>query len=200
MKKLLLVLSFALLVSSCGVNQDGLNETEKGSENKVVNNTETEQTEEFVDFEVELIFSPITMEENFNIEEYVKNLNAEDNENYYVYDDSHYAKKIKESERLEFLRNFDDSEKVSEEITSQLNKNYPEVFKKVVLENKGKDVSVYVSKELYENSDFAVTLNAIIIPGVFSSNLQTYNLVPISERSYSVKIIDVDTNEIIYQQ
>ena len=211
MKKIILLCILVLCLSGCS-KEDNI-EQEKTKEEVVVNsynpkNEPTsiptkkptpEPTESVViDNEVEIILSMLSMDGETTIEQYVEQLKT-DNPNgvYFVYDNEHYCEVIKESERLEILNKFL-SEEGKNEIFIQLNEQYPGVYLKIEPNEQCTEIKFYADLEKYNEADFAVTLTPVFLSAFYSEFVHAYSLVPIEERYCIVKIIDNETNEVIY--
>lgn len=213
MKKIILLCILVLCLSGCSKTENI--EQEKTKEEVVLNTSEhtieptsiptekptpepTESVVTAVDNEVEIILSMLSMDGETTIEQYVEQLKT-DNPNgvYFVYDDNHYCEVIKESERLEILNQFL-SEEGKNEIFTQLNEQYPGVYLKIEPNEQCTEIKFYADLKKYNEADFAVTLTPVFLSAFYSEFVHAYSLVPIEERYCIVKIIDNETNEVIY--
>lgn len=208
MKKLLLIfLFFTLLTCGCSKEQERKQEIKSAtSENdgETRNNAATNEAletevglETIIDKDVEIVMGMMNLDGETTIETYVAGLNESNEEEYYVYDESHYAIVIKESERQETLNKIT-SKDAELELISSLNKNYPNVFKKMLYDSDKQEVLIYVDDALYQEADFGVVLTSIITGLAYAEAVQAYNLVPIEKRNTVVLIIDEATEKTIY--
>lgn len=216
MKKILTILLF-LIVFTCGCSKPQETfeettttkeiETTKTSSNEdetvatVEQTTENIQTEETTtqleEQTVEIVFTMISFDESESIDDYVSSLNESNgNNDFYVYDNEHYAYKASETERQDFLTMVNNGE-LSNQFVQSMETDYPDVFKKTEYLSDTKQFKVYVDKELYFNADFGIDIVANITGSMYTEMIQAYNLIPISERVIDVSIIDISTNESI---
>ena len=146
---------------------------------------------------VEIIFSVISIDETETIENYVTNLNKDNgNNDFYVYDSTHYAYKTTTSEVQELIAYINNGGLYNEFIQT-MNESYPNVCKKAEYRKATKEFVVYVDNELYSNSDFGIDIVIMITSLMYAETIQAYNLVPIAERNTTILILDNDTNELI---
>ena len=212
MKKILIVLSIGVLVTT---NLNGcmflvtdalLSEDETTTEENTESETtkfETttdvieETTTQLEEKTVEIVFTMISFDESESIDDYVSSLNESNgNNDFYVYDNEHYAYKATETERQDFLTMVNNGE-LSNQFVQSMETDYPDVFKKTEYLSDTKQFKVYVDKELYFNADFGIDIVANITGSMYAEMIQAYNLIPISERVIDVSIIDISTNESI---
>lgn len=205
MKKLFAIITLSTLFLCACSNEKVSNNSNNNSNNNNTNNTivttdDTKPINDIViaetttieDKEVEIIHS--YMDTSMTIAEYVDDLNKENKDkNYYVYDDGHYAEKIKESVRQEILNDLE-----PKEFLLQMNGEYPNVFTNMTFDNNTKDVSIYVNNDLYQEADFGVGFYALIIGALYSDEYQAYELILPNDRTGNVYIIDEATNEVLY--
>lgn len=209
MKKLLFAM--ILLIFLCGCSQNNTVEfnnsevsteelaAEPQTENNIVQTEHEEETSE-KDYEVEIIQLMITTDENMTIEKFVESLNQSENTiKYYVYDDTHYSHTIKESQRKEYITTLIDNKEVenafSELFTAQ---EYNGAFLSMEYDNNFSDVKFYVDRTKYDSLGMFINIIPVMTSALVSDTVQAYNLVPIEERGCTVKIIDNETKEVVY--
>lgn len=146
--------------------------------------------------QVEIVMTMVSFDDSETIDEYVGVLKEEDNIDYYVYDETHYAYKIPESERINTLTEITSDVGISE-LLAEMNSAYPGVFKNIAISQNGDDVKIYVDKELYETQDFGIYFYTPVVGYSLCDMVQAYNLIPISDRESNVEIIDHSTLELI---
>lgn len=197
----------ALLIFSAGCSKTENSNTESLSNttrNITMTNiptsepTETPTPMPLIDKDVDIVIGMISMDSEMTIEQYVENLKADEPEvDFSVYDSNHYSMKIKESERVELLNNLlsDDGEN---EFFGQLYEQYPGVYLKTELNDKCTEIIFHVDKAKYDECDFGVAFTPIFMSGIYCEYVQAYSLVPVEERDCIVKIINDETNEVIY--
>lgn len=224
MKKILTILLFLIIfICGCSKSQETFEETTttkeiettKTSSNENESAANVEQTTENIQTEetttvvieeattqleeqtVEIVFTMISFDESESIDDYVSSLNESNgNNDFYVYDNEHYAYKATETERQDFLTMVNNGE-LSNQFVQSMETDYPDVFKKTEYLSDTKEFKVYVDKELYFNADFGIDIVANITGSMYAEMIQAYNLIPISERVIDVSIIDISTNESI---
>ena len=160
--------------------------------------TETPTPIPLVDKDVDIVIGMISMDSEMTIEQYVENLKADEPDTVFlVYDSNHYSMKINESERVELLNRLlsDDGKN---EFFSQLYEQYPGVYLKIELNGKYTEIIFRVDKVKYDECDFGVAFTPIFMSGIYCEYVQAYSLVPVEERDCIVKIINDETNELIY--
>lgn len=213
MKKLLFAM--ILLIFLCGCSQKNTVEfnssdasieesaaepqTENNNESKTDHPEHEEETSE-KDYEVEIIQTMISLNANISIEEYIESLTLSNNErNYTVYDDTHYSYTIMESERIEYLKNLIDNKELetafNEIFTAE---EYNGAFLSMDYNNNFTEVNFYIDKQKYDSIGKFANVVPILTSSLVSDTVQAYNLIPIEERGCTVKIIDNETKEIVY--
>lgn len=212
MKKILIVLSIGVLVTTSlngcmflvtdALLSEDETTTEENTESETTKFETTtdvieETTTQLEEKTVEIVFTMISFDESESIDDYVSSLNESNgNNDFYVYDNEHYAYKATETERQDFLTMVNNGE-LSNQFVQSMETDYPDVFKKTEYLSDTKQFKVYVDKELYFNADFGIDIVANITGSMYAEMIQAYNLIPISERVIDVSIIDISTNESI---
>ena len=212
MKKILIVLFIGILVTTSlngcmflvtdALLSEDETTTEENTESETTKFETTtdvieETTTQLEEKTVEIVFTMISFDESESIDDYVSSLNESNgNNDFYVYDNEHYAYKATETERQDFLTMVNNGE-LSNQFVQSMETDYPDVFKKTEYLSDTKQFKVYVDKELYFNADFGIDIVANITGSMYAEMIQAYNLIPISERVIDVSIIDISTNESI---
>lgn len=179
-------------------NQYGENESEENSiaekvvdsSNDIEENTET----------VSVILTMFSLDNTESIENYVSKLKEENNsDSYTVYDETHYSLTMTEAERLEALEKYNSGELIEESFNEIFSdEQYNSAFTKMDYDNLFQNITFYADKEKYDSAGIAVTLGPIFIGSMYSDIIQAYNLIPIKERTCTIKILDNETNTVIY--
>lgn len=200
MKKILLLCSCFALLTAC--SNSSSSEITKNAEittktSETIETTTPEFIETTKDEEIEIIFSILSMSEDENAEQFVEEYNKNNNANYYVYDDTHYAGKLKQSEIDEFLKSIDSNKAFEESITS-LNQSYSDVFTKITFDKETCELKIYANNEKYQSADFGVGIAAFYTGVTLTDFIQAYMQIPLDERNYNIEILDDITNEVIY--
>lgn len=204
-KKIVLMLSSMLiLVSGCGNNTKTVDltqspDTESESIAIETQEEETEQKEKLFDKDVDIILSMISVGDT-DIDTYVEEQKANDPDGIYaVYDDSHYAYTIKESKRKELVENFKNEDYINDAFKDIFSdEQYNGAFLSMDYDDMFRNVTFYVDRDAYNNAGIAAALGPVFVSGIFADSAQAYNLIPPEERSCTVKIVDNDTKEVIY--
>lgn len=202
-KTFALLLSVLIFISGCGNTTKTVDLTKPSdSESKSVLEDvqeETEQKEHLLDKDVDIILSMYSFDDT-DINDFVEQQKISDPDgNYAVYDDSHYTYTIKESKRKELVENFKNEDYIDDAFKEVFtDEQYNNAFLSMDYDDMFRNVTFYVDKNAYDNAGIAVVLGPLFISGFFSDSAQAYNLVPPEERSCTVKIVDNDTKEIIY--
>lgn len=148
--------------------------------------------------QVEIVLTMVSFDANETITSYVNKLNADSNNKYYVYDETHYAYKVDKSEQIN-IANEIISEKGKKNAIAEMNSSYPNVFKDITYKNNGGTVVITADKELFDAQGFGIYFYAPIVSMTYGDTLQAYNLIPVSQRQYNAEIIDYLTSEVIYK-
>ncbi len=203
-KKIILLLSSMLiLVSGCGNNTKTVDLTQSPDTESesiaVETQEETEQKEKLFDKDVDIILSMISVGDT-DIDTYVEEQKNNDPDGIYaVYDDFHYTYTIKESKRKELVENFKNEDYINDAFKDIFSdEQYNGAFLSMDYDDMFRNVTFYVDKNAYDNAGIAAALGPVFVSGVFADSAQAYNLVPPEERSCTVKIVDNDTKEVIY--
>lgn len=149
---MVIFLLFALFSTACvhEIEQDNFDiGNASGVENSSQVQTESSIQQNEQEEDVNAVLSVVIRGEEFSIEEYVENLKASEPEQQYeVYDDAHYIRTIKESERKENLELLL-SETNIENVFIQLYEEYQGVFVDMEYTDLFQSVSFYVDKSKY---------------------------------------------------
>lgn len=194
---LLIILSISF--TGCGgTTTIDLSENQTTSEKEIAESVVSEEqplADSNEDQNVDIILSMYSFDDSETIEDYISHIDNECS----VYDDSHYTITVKESERQDAIKQFNSSEYIEETFKDIFSdEQYNSAFIKMDYSDLFREVTFYVDREKYDGAGIAVALGPVIISGMYSDVVQAYNLIPPEERSCTVKIIDNDTNEIIY--
>lgn len=177
------------------------NENIDNKQNQSVENLEDEinNTGED-DEEVSVILSMISFDDSETIEDYVVKMNEENgSDSFAVYDENHYSLTIKESERQEVLRQYNSGEFIEESFNEIFSdEQYNSAFTKMDYDELFQNVTFYADKEKYDSAGLAVFFGPVFISYAYSDIIQAYSLIPVDERACTVKIVDDETNEVIY--
>ena len=205
-KLISLLLSVTLIIAGCGSKTTSVDLTEvPSSEESTISETEEESEsieeskEVFLDKDVELIMTMYNFDES-TVEEYIEKLKTENPEKVYgIYDDSHYTITIKESERKKVLEEMSNGKYINDAFKEFFSdEQYNGAFLEMEYEELFQNVTFYVDKEAFDNAGLMVTLGPLMSGGMFADIVQTYNLIKPEDRTCTVRMIDNETNEVIY--
>ena len=205
MKKILLLLILAFVfVNGCGNKRTvEFQENISITDNTVIEDTVMENERENSTTEekkVTIIMSMFSFDENETIDEYVQKLNIENNtDSYSVYDNNHYSFMISESERRELLEQYNSGAFIENSFNDIFtDEQYNSAFVKMDYDEMFQNITFFANKENYDNGGIAVIFGPTVISAIYSDIIQAYSLVPIDERKCTVKVVNNETNEIIY--
>lgn len=205
-KTLLLLIAISIFITGCGskktvefnesiVEQNTVAEENQGTDEE---NISTDIIED--ESAVSIILTMYSFNDTETIDDYVLNLNKENgSDSFSVYDDNHYSLTISESERQEVLKQYNSGEFIKEsfkEIFSD--EQYNSAFIKMDYDELFQNVTFYADKEKYNNAGLAIVFGPTIISYIYSDIVQAYSLIPVNERTCVIKIIDNETNDVIY--
>lgn len=194
MKKILLLTLCCMLFIGCSSNNETTkeNQEEKNDSNIIesVINTVTNK-------KVEIILPVYDFGEHENIQSYVDYQNEKGENNFKVYDDSHYIVEITEEERLDSLEKLY-GQTGKEKFLSTIDETYTNVFTELKFEDDGKIIVLYANNDNYKNS-FGAGFGAMLMSKLWSDMCQAYNMIPLEERSFYFQILNNETNELIYE-
>ncbi len=210
-----LLITISILATGCGStttvelsNTEQSNEIQSSDTTEKENNQDsiTEESNDTLDAtvennsEVSIILTMVSFDDTETINDYVLNLNEENNSNSYeVYDETHYTVTITESERQEVLKQYKSGELIEESFSEIFSdEQYNSAFIKMDYDELFQNITFYADKEKYDAAGIAVVFGPVLSSSIYSDLIQAYNLIPIDERTCTVKILDNQTNEIIY--
>ena len=152
------------------------------------------------DKDVSVILSMYGFNESTTVEDYIDNLRkANPEEVYAVYDDSHYIHTLKESARKAMVEEFKSEEYIKsafQEIFSD--EQYGGAFVSMEYDELFQDITFYADQKAYSSAGLFAVLGPVLIGSAFSDIVQGYNLVPLEERSVTIKVIDEQTGGVLY--
>lgn len=215
MKKIILLLMAVTFMTLCACNNTNtVDLTDEPSQTTSIIASDQEETteqipkieeeqnkiDEIIDSNVEIILTMFSNDNSVTIEQYVEEQNAYNpDRNYYVYDDTHYAFVMKDSERKDYLENLIDAGTLDEAFKecfqseacngAFLTMDYNDDFSEFIF---------YVDKEKYDGIGVFAPIMPVMTSAFVSDAIQAYKLVPLDERSCTVIVIDNDTQEILY--
>lgn len=202
MKRKLFILSVIVstILFGCGKTKtvEFSNSSEKLNDENIENIVE--EYESTVDYEVSVILTMYSFDESETIDEYVIKMNKENNSNSFsVYDENHYLFNITESERKEVLVQYNSGEFIEESFNEIFtDEQYNSSFIKMDYDELFQNVTFYADKGNYESAGLSVVIGPVLISNIYSDIIQGYNLIPLEERKCTVKVVDNETNEVIY--
>ena len=202
-RTLALLLSVLIFISGCGnstktVDLTKPNDSESKSSLEDVQE-ETEQKKHLLDKDVDIILSMYFFDDT-DINDFVEQQKTDDPDGIYaVYDDTHYTCTIKESKRKELVEKFKDEDFINDIFKDVFTgEQYNGAFLSMDYDDMFRNVTFYVDKNAYDNVDFDIVLGPLFISGFFADSAQAYNLISPDDRNWTVKIIDNDTNETLF--
>lgn len=191
----LLLIAISIFATGCGSKRT-VEFNESSEESIMTQDTVIKEDES----EVSIILTMYSFNDTETIDDYVLNLNKENgSDSFSVYDDNHYSLTISESERQDVLDQYNSSKFIEESFKEVFSdEQYNSAFIKMDYDELFQNITFYADKEKYNNAGLAVVLGPSMIGCIYSDIVQAYNLVPVSERTCVIKIIDNETNDVIY--
>lgn len=215
MKKIILLLMAVAFMTLCACNNTNtVDLTDEPNQTASVITSDQEETteqipkieeeqnkiDEIIDSDVEIILTMISYDNSVTIEQYVEEQNTNNpDRNYYVYDDTHYAFIIKESERQEYINSLIDDDMIDEAFKECFQSEACNgAFLTMDYNDSFSEFKFYVDKEKYNGIGLFAPLIPVMTSAAVSDTIQAYKLVPLDERSCTVIVIDNDTQEVLY--
>ena len=203
MKKMIVLLLFTMFLSGCAEEVVPNTEVEHSNIFEEVEKEDNDIKEPVIEEptpvpEVEVIMTMYDFSENANIETYVQEQNEANGTNYRVYDDTQYVMVIPETERLDALEKIYGVEG-EKEFLAALNEACPDVYTDVEFEEYGKTVILYANKENFDSAGLAGQFVTKLSAAFWSELCQSYNLIPLEERGFYLKIIDNENGEVLFE-
>lgn len=200
MKKgvMLLILIF---LTSCG-SQNISSEEQKVRTQENLGDTDVLKSEqENLMVSNEEIILTMFSTDDCSIEEYVQQLNQNaDEQKYRVYDSTHYSYNVSDKERKDFLTEIESDDYIEQyfqELFADTN-TYNGAFISISHNEDFTEFKFYVDKSKYDAGGLGVLFAPSLLSNMIGDTVQAYYLVPVESRSITVKIIDNETEEIIY--
>ena len=110
----------------------------------------------------------------------------------------HLADAVKMVEK-EVLVQYNSGEFIEESFNEIFtDEQYNSSFIKMDYDELFQNVTFYADKDNYESAGLTVVIGPVLISNIYSDIIQGYNLIPLEERKCTVKVVDNETNEVIY--
>lgn len=201
MKKRFIALLMATLMVAGTFTGCGNSSTKDTSDTTAAQTqTEAATTAEAKDTVVEIIM-PVFTDDDTSTEDYMAELKS-DNPQFIsveLYKEDYCKVSLNDSDRKKFLDEMGD---FSQYLISTLteDENYKDLFTNATFETSDNGdyiLSLYCTSEAYENAGFN-GFSAVILSAMLGNVYQGMNMVDISEITGTIKIIDTDTTEVLY--
>lgn len=133
------------------------------------------------------IYLSIADFDNIGAEAYLEKLKQEHPDNQYrYYNEQYYIQTITEGARKAFLEYFTDADAI---FTEAFEANYPGMFIKAELNSSMNEVTLHLSRDIYD-SDLFAGFTVLLVGVAYLDSLQAYNLVPPESRDARLVCVD----------
>lgn len=152
------------------------------------------------DEEVCVVLTMFSTNESETIEDYVNELNEENNtDSYAVYDETHYSITMSESERKAVLEEYASGSLIDDSFNEIFSdEQYNSAFIKMDYDDLFQNITFYADRDNYDDAGISVVFGPVLIGSLYSDIIQAYSLIPVDERTCIIKILDNETNEVLY--